>query len=187
MADVYTAFEVIEDRNGNEHFIYAAMLDWKDKIRYFMKKLDHPDILAYDILKPKVNHDGSISRTYSDEGYEAILEMIYLAVNKKETKEEIRRWLDLRTARQIIDVFLDVSHYKRTGSSEQEQEPEWNRLIAFLIQETSLTLQDIKQMSIPEIEATIEGINKNNKQQETKEQLTGVDAIQALQKMKGKF
>lgn len=67
----------------------------------------------------------------------------------------------------------------------------WNELYASLLQNTSLNMNDIMNMSIPQLEYILEGISKNNKKSETnsgsQEALDGADALEYLLQNNMKF
>lgn len=117
MADSFTAFEIITDRNGKEHKIYSAMMAWKDDLRHLATKFSDMNIFSnfFNVKiedgQPVFGEDGFPE--YDDTAFDAILEIIYLALNKKETKEQIMEWLDIKLTREIYEIFCDISGYKK--------------------------------------------------------------------------
>ena len=58
-------------------------------------------------------------------------------------------------------------------------------MIAGLVQNTSLSYRDVEDLTVAELEGLYDGISKNNESGESKETLTGVSAVEALQAMGG--
>ncbi len=114
----FKAFEVIVDRYGKEHKIFPALLKDFAEIRHLTMKFNDQAMLA-NILQPKFEEDGTLVKTedgdieYDNSAIEAMLEIIVMALNGKESREQIDKWLDFKIARRIIEIYYDISHLKK--------------------------------------------------------------------------
>lgn len=130
--------------------------------------------------------DAESNINYDNGFYDDLMEMIEMALDHRETREQIEEWLDIEVARNIIMVYLRISQFKKS-SVKSGEETHWRNLIASLVQNTSLTINDIENLRINEIEDLLEGINENSEELRKQynndgkvEQLEGDDAIRAL-------
>jgi succinate dehydrogenase/fumarate reductase flavoprotein subunit len=60
-----------------------------------------------------------------------------------------------------------------------------DQIYAMFAEHTNITPSELNQYTIPFIEYLMEGISKNNQTEETPKQISGLDAINELQKRKG--
>ena len=118
MSDPFKSFEIIEDRNGDEHKIYSAPLSKLKDIRYLTTKFNDTFLLP-NLLAPKFDdemalvHDKSGEVVYDDKPVDYMLEVAVIALNDKQTKAEIKKWADLATLRKIFEIFYDISQLKK--------------------------------------------------------------------------
>lgn len=80
-----------------------------------------------------------------------------------------------------------VSGKKKDSSSNSDVN--WGQVYAGLLEHTSLTKNDINELSLPEIEDLIESINANNSESngESNETLSGTSALEFLMANNGKI
>lgn len=167
MSDKFTTFAIVVDRNGREHKVYPALLKHKEELRYLTPKFDDTFILL-NFLTPKVDENGRIETDfddnveYSDNAYEAMMEVLVMAFNHKYKKEEIESFIDIAMIPKILEVFYDLSGYQKKNNDGNIKDVEWDTLYASLLQNTSLNMKDIMALSIPQLEMLIDGISKNN-------------------------
>ena len=114
----FKAFEIIVDRFNKEHKIYPALLKDFAEIRHLTMKFNDQAMLA-NILQPKFESDGTLVKTddgdieYDNSAIDAMMEVILMALNGKENKEQVEKWLDFKIARRIIEIYYDISHLKK--------------------------------------------------------------------------
>jgi hypothetical protein len=75
---------------------------------------------------------------------------------------------------------------KSEVAGERTENIEWDAMIAGLVQNTSLTTKDIKDLTIGEIEELFEGINKNNRTDDVdgnERPLEGAEAVNELKRL----
>lgn len=190
--NVIGLYEIVRDRYGKKHKVYSARFKDLHTIMNFTQHYS-PDSFGLYMLAPVIDKDGEVDMdaegniNYDNGFYDDLMEMIEMALDHRETREQIEEWLDIEVARNIIMVYLRVSQFKKKQSVKSGEETHWRNLIASLVQNTSLTIHDIENLRINEMEDLLEGINENSeslrKQYEgggTTEQLEGDDAIRAL-------
>ena len=72
------------------------------------------DIWYEDNGEPKQNENGQVMYMYQNDSFmNGIYEVIELALNYKETKEQILEWLDFKLIEEIITIFLGLSQFKK--------------------------------------------------------------------------
>jgi hypothetical protein len=91
--DNYKSHTTIVDRNGNEHIAYSYLLrDYEEAIGL----VDWIDTLV-------------LLNNFEDETIrEHAIHMVYKALNEKESKEDIRRYLDLDFLREAFNIYYDL-------------------------------------------------------------------------------
>ena len=72
------------------------------------------DIWYEDNGEPKQNENGQVMYMYQNDSFmNGIYEVIELALNYKETREQILEWLDFKLIEEIITIFLGLSQFKK--------------------------------------------------------------------------
>lgn len=104
--DPFTAYEDILCRDGVKRRIYPAKLKHKDKIRELSPKFNDM-LIAENILD--INSDGE----YTDEAWDAMLDVLVMAFDDKYTKEQIMDFLDVVQATKVFEVFYGISNLKK--------------------------------------------------------------------------
>ena len=72
---------------------------------------------------------------------------------------------------QIFNVFFATSGYGE-AKKDKEGQVTWDELVASIVANTSMTVQDIKNLSYPELEGLMEGMSKNSEREQ--DELKGV-------------
>lgn len=88
-----TAGTTIEDRHGKQHIAYSYLLS------EYMEALE---------LLQKVDTVSTAGNLETEDAYEAMLEIVYRALNERETKEEINEYIDAEFARKAIRIYFDL-------------------------------------------------------------------------------
>lgn len=104
--DPFTAYEDIMCRDGVKRRVYPAKLKYKDKIRELSPKFNDV-LIAENILD--INADGE----YTDEAWDAMLEVLVMAFDGKYTKEQIEDFLDVSQAVTVFETFYGISNLKK--------------------------------------------------------------------------
>lgn len=115
--DKFTSFGIIVDRYGKEHKIYPAKLKWKDEIRRLTPKFSDNAIIL-NILYPARDEDGKViieddMVQYSDEAYDAMMEILMMAFDYKYTREQIEDFIDIGIAPKVFEIFYGLSGLKK--------------------------------------------------------------------------
>jgi hypothetical protein len=110
--DPFTSWSEIECRDGKKRKVYPAKLKYKDEIRDLSEKFNDT-IIVSNIFDFKLNDEGK--KEYSDEAWDAMLEILVLAFDNKFKKEEIEEFLDLSLAKKILETFYDISSLKKNN------------------------------------------------------------------------
>lgn len=113
-----TLYETVRDRYGKKHRIYSVRFKDLQIVTEFTEKYN-PDAFGYYALAPVMDEDGNIERkpdgsiNYDNGFLDDLYEMVGLALDHRETREQIEEWLDLDLAKEIIKVFLGLSSFKK--------------------------------------------------------------------------
>lgn len=111
-------YEVIKDRNNKKHKIYSVRFKDLQTVISFTEKYS-PDYFGSYLLAPVVDEDGNVVRDkdgnidYNNGFYDDLLEVIELALDGKESREQIDEWLDMAIAKEIVLTFLGLSQFKK--------------------------------------------------------------------------
>ena len=104
--DPFTTYEEILCRDGKKRRVYPAKLKYKDKIRELSPKFNDM-FVAENMLS--INSDDN----YTDEAWDAMLEVLVLAFDEKYTKEEIEEFIDVAQVTQVFEIFYGISNLKK--------------------------------------------------------------------------
>ena len=113
-----TVYKTIKDRYGKKHRVYSARFKDMQTITEFTTKYS-PMAFSLYALAPVLDGDGNPETTKDgkirfDNGFvDDLLEMVDLALDHKESKEEIMEWLDIETAKEIVNLLLGLSSFKK--------------------------------------------------------------------------
>ena len=111
----------VKCRDGKEYEIYPALIRDKNKVRHYSAKFNATsavlNLLAPDLEKLKLaeanGEELSIDDSFTDEPYDAMMEILYLAFGEKVPKEKIEEIVDLATIPRILEIFYCVSGYDK--------------------------------------------------------------------------
>jgi hypothetical protein len=111
----------VKCRDGKEYEIFPALIKDKNKVRHYSAKFNATctvlNILAPDLEKIKRaeanGEELSIDDSFTDEPYNAMMEILYLAFGEKVPKEKIEEIVDYRTVPKILEIFYCVSGYDK--------------------------------------------------------------------------
>ena len=106
----------IKCRDGKDREIFPAMIKDRKRIQHFIVKF-RTDMAILNLLSPDLAKMAEIDEkeaesAFSDEPYNAMMEMLVMAFGNKYTAEEIEQWVDVAMIPKIFDVFFAVSGYK---------------------------------------------------------------------------
>lgn len=113
-----TAYRTVRDRNGRKHKVYSARFKDLQTVTDFTTKYS-PDYFSEYAFAPVLDEDGNLEKNADgsvnfDNGFaEDVLEIVELALDHKESREQIMEWLDLETAREIVLLLLGMSSFKK--------------------------------------------------------------------------
>ena len=93
MMEQYKTGSVIVDRNGNEHMVYSYLLSDFEKAMELLQRIN-----AININENMMDKDSE----------QAMLEIIYLALNCQEKREDIAKYLDVEFAIGAIRKYYDL-------------------------------------------------------------------------------
>lgn len=92
MEKINTGIAIV-DRNGNEHMAYSYLIDDLEKAMELLQKIDTVNM---------------VNNVMDEESKEAMLEIVYLALDCKEEREDIAKYIDAEFARKAIRVYFDL-------------------------------------------------------------------------------
>ena len=109
----------IKCRDGKDYEILPALIKHKDKIRHYTAKFQQgmavANILFPDIEKIQLsvrnNEELPTDAMFTDEPYDAMMEILFLAFGEKVPKERIEEIVDVSMVPKILDTFYAVSGY----------------------------------------------------------------------------
>ena len=111
-------YETVTDRFNKKHKVFSVRFKDLQTVTSFTEKYS-PDFFAEYMLAPVIDDDGNVEvdkdgNINYDNGFkEDLMEMVMLALDNRETQEQIEEWLDLVLAREIIMKFLGLSQFKK--------------------------------------------------------------------------
>lgn len=113
-----SCYQVIVDRKGKKHRVYSARFKDLQTITDFTTKYEpgHLDMYA---LAPVLDDNGELmfdnnGNIIFDNGFQNdLFEIIEIALDHRETREEIEQWLDFVLAEEIITMLLSLSSFKK--------------------------------------------------------------------------
>lgn len=118
---IFKIYEEVKDRDGKVHRVYSCKLKDLSKLTAFTTKYNPTNLQLIALLpwlddkgNPKTDKDGNVLFMHQNpEFMDAIFEIIGLALNKEETREQIEVWIDFSLVVRIIDIFLGLSQFKK--------------------------------------------------------------------------
>lgn len=116
--NVVTIYHTVRDRNGKKHRVYSARFKDLQTITEFTEKYN-ADAFGYYMLAPVLDEDGNIERladgkiNYNNGFLDDLMDIVELALDHRESREQIGEWLDLEIAKEIVLTFLGLSSFKK--------------------------------------------------------------------------
>ena len=126
--NVIGLYEIVRDRYGKKHKVYSARLKDMRTVTAFTEKYN-PESFGLYLFAPVVDEDGEVEHDAEgninyDNGFsDDLLEMVELALDHRETKEQIMEWLDIDVAKIIVITFLRISQFKKNSLLSQGKKP----------------------------------------------------------------
>lgn len=111
-------YKTVKDRYGNKHRVYSVKLKDIQTVTEFTEKYD-PDYFGMYFLSPVLDDDGEVERNadgninYENGFVNDLVEIVMLALDGRETKEQVLEWIDLKVGREIVMIFLGLSSFKK--------------------------------------------------------------------------
>ena len=106
----------IKCRDGKDREIFPAMIKDRKRIQHFIVKFRTDmailNLLSPDLAKVAEIGDFEAETAFSDEPYDAMMQMLVLAFGDKYTVEELEEFVDVAMVPKIFDVFFAISGYK---------------------------------------------------------------------------
>lgn len=121
----------IRCRDGKDREIFPALIKDKNKLRHFITKF-HTDMAILNFLSPDLKKmtemqeketsgkDIDASEAFSDEPYNAMMELLVMAFGGKCSEEEIAGFVDMAMIPRIFNVFFGISGYKESKKKKAE-------------------------------------------------------------------
>lgn len=123
--NVYTLSQIVVDAEGRKHKVYPTPILYIQEVAQFLAQLN-PDFIFASFMIAELDETGVIERNddgkivYGRTFTEELLSVIEIALRFKETKEQIREWLDIGLAQEIVEVLIGLSQVKK---KKQNQSP----------------------------------------------------------------
>jgi len=111
----------IKCRDGKDYEIFPALIKYKNKIRHYVIKFQQESAIV-NMLAPDMKKVEQASRNeeetdtediFTDEPYDAMMEILYLAFGEKVPKEQIEEIVDVSMIPEILNIFFAVSGYSK--------------------------------------------------------------------------
>lgn len=128
MENVMEQDNFIQCRDGKEYEIFPALIKDKNTIRHYTSKFNSEaiivNLLAPDMKKiTRAQKNGvniDFDDAFTDEPYDAMMEILYLAFGRKVEKEKIEELVDVSMIPRILDIFYAVSGYKKKATQKNQ-------------------------------------------------------------------
>lgn len=106
------------------------------------------DIAILNMLSPDLQKAADMSKedadnVFSDEPYNAMMEMLVIAFGEKYTADEIAEFIDVSMIPNIFNIFFAASGHMNEAKKDTKEEVSWGELIASIVSNTSLTVRDV--------------------------------------------
>ena len=117
-SNVLSTYEVVVDRYGKKHKVFSVRFRDVKTVTSFTEKYS-PDLFPAYLLapvldedgQPEVDKDGHI--IYDNGFYDDLMELVEIALDGRESREQIDEWLDMATAQEVVEKFLGLSQFKK--------------------------------------------------------------------------
>lgn len=111
-------YETVTDRYNKKHKVYSVRFKDLQTVTAFTEKYS-PDYFGEYMLAPVIDEDGKVeidsegNINYDNGFQDDLMEIVLLALDNRETREQVEEWLDLVLAREIVMKFLGLSQFKK--------------------------------------------------------------------------
>lgn len=107
--DPFTAYEEVDCRDGIKRRVYPAKLKYKDLIRKLSPKFNDIFIME-NVISLDSNND------FTDEAWDSMMDLLFLAFDEKYTKDEILDFLDFSSVARVFEIFYGISSLKKKNN-----------------------------------------------------------------------
>lgn len=124
--NVYTLCEKIKDFNGRTHVVYPCPIRNIEDVSSFLAKVN-PDYVFGAFMIAETDNEGVVIRNddgkliYGRTAVNELLDIVEIALRHKETREQIKEWLDVCLAQEIIEAFIGLSQVKKKKAAMMEK------------------------------------------------------------------
>lgn len=111
-------YETVTDRHNKKHKVYSVRFKDLQTVTSFTEKYN-PNYFGEYMLAPVLDEDGNVdidsegNINYDNGFHDDLMEIVLLALDNRETREQVEEWLDLVIAREIVLKFLGLSQFKK--------------------------------------------------------------------------
>ena len=117
--NVYVLREKIIDSDGKAHYIYPCPIMDIQTVAQFLASVN-TDFIFSSFMVPDTDEFGSIVRSdetgkilYGKSMVEDLISIVDIALRHKESIDDIRSWLDICLAQEIIEILIGLSQVKK--------------------------------------------------------------------------
>ena len=117
--NVYTLSETVVDSENHKHKIFPVQISYIGEVAQFLASVN-TDFIFGSFLVPDLDEDGAISRDektgkiiYGTSMIDDLVHIVEIGLRFKETQSEIRQWLDICLAQEIIEILIGLSQVKK--------------------------------------------------------------------------
>jgi hypothetical protein len=127
MDNKYIHSETIIDAKGKKHKVYPTPILYIQDVARFLAKIN-PDFVFGSFMIPDIDEEGILKRTengdliYGEELLENLLDVVEIAVRHKEKREDIKQWLDIGLAKEIVETLIGLSQVKKKTQMKPENQ-----------------------------------------------------------------
>lgn len=124
--NVYTQLEIIVDSNGKKHKVYPCPILHLQEVSQFLAKIN-PEFIFSSFMIAETDEMGILKRTddgkiiYGETMIEDLLDIVEIALRHKEKREDIKKWLDIGVAQEIVEVLIGLSQVKKKKLREPKE------------------------------------------------------------------
>ena len=117
--NVYTLSEIVVDSEGKKHKVYPCPIAYIQEVAQFLANINTEFIFS-SFLTPDLDEFGSIIRDdntgkiiYGKSMVDDLVHIVEISLRFKEKPEDIKQWLDIGVAQEIVEVLIGISQVKK--------------------------------------------------------------------------
>lgn len=117
--NVYTLSETVVDSEGKKHKVFPVQISYLGEVAQFLANVN-TDFIFASFMIPDTDNEGCIIRDnetgkiiYGTSMIDDLVHIVEIAVRFRETAEDIRQWLDICLAQEIIEILIGLSQVKK--------------------------------------------------------------------------